>query len=107
MKIVMGIVLATAAIALAPSAAADTTFYPSGLKGDGSFVNYWHDLVTHGINSDLPTASALGSTICTKMRDGASEATMVELGGKAQGVTHSQAQIAVFGAEFHFCPEYY
>lgn len=108
MKAFIGIALASAALAFAPTAAADHTFYPSGTKGDGSATAYWHDLNANGVASDLTTANTLGNVICVKMRSGVTEAQLINIGSsQASGATRAQAQIAVFGAEYHFCPEYY
>jgi len=107
MKLLLGAAAAAFSIAVAPQAHADQTFYPSGSKGDGSFSGYWYDLNYYGVHADLPTASALGTVICTKMRDGMSESSAISLAAGANGVTLGEAKVAVWGAEWHFCPERY
>lgn len=94
-------------VALSPIAAANPTFYPSGYKGDGNYVAYMNDLMRYGVDADLPTSGALGSTICTKLRDGVSQLSVISSAANAPGTTRMQADVAVYGAEWHFCPEYY
>lgn len=55
----------------------------------------------------MSTSAALGTVICTKMRDGMSESEAISLAHRAPDVTLNQARIAVWAAEYHFCPELY
>ena len=108
-----GIGAALAAIALvgAGTASADTgssAYYPSGTKGDQSVAGYYHDLTAEGLSvNGYNGADQAGADICSKLARGETEADLINTGVTINGLNRNGAKVAVWSAEWHFCPRYY
>jgi hypothetical protein len=103
----VGAALAAGSLGLAGTASAKT-YYPSGSKGDQSVVAYHHELTYAGLSANLDTAARQGQKICTDLSNGFSENTLISVQiAPPYPKSATQAQVVVFGAEWHFCPSYY
>jgi hypothetical protein len=83
-------------------------YYPSGSKGDQSVVAYYNDLTTQGIGVDgYSGADRAGAYICSKLGQGYTEDALINTGVTLNGLNRNEAKVAVWSAEWHFCPSYY
>ena len=102
----IGALAAAAAIIAAPSASADNTFYPTGDRGDHDVIAFANEMTSVGGTGNRSAALRLAVLNCEYLILGHSENeainTLIAMGG-----TLAQAQVAVWGAEWHFCPQYY
>jgi hypothetical protein len=90
-------------VGLAGPANADDSYHPTGQKGDLSSVDYHSELNSEGIAGWLADTGDIATDICGKLYHGASEGQLVDAGTRA-GLNQRQARIAVWAAEWHFCP---
>ena len=104
-NLIAGIILV---VYLAAPAHADYTFSPHGYKGDQNVGNYVQDLLGAGATNNNPSiADKLGADVCQDLVSGWSEARTINYFITQANVTRNQSKIIVWGAEWHFCLEYY
>jgi hypothetical protein len=102
---VAGLAMGAAILFNASPAEADNAIY-GGYMGDRDSYAYWNYLDSFAGGLDVSTAQQVGVTVCEALRAGASEGRLVSIGVKS-GLSTPVIRLAIHGAEFHFCPEYY
>jgi hypothetical protein len=101
-------VLMAGAVGIAGPASANSYYYPSGSKGDQSVAAYYHDLTAEGMSVDgYSGADRAGAFICSKLGQGYTEDGLINTGVTINGLNRNEAKVAVWSAEWHFCPSYY
>jgi hypothetical protein len=103
-----GLVLG-AGLAKADPAGNGNLYYPSGSKGDQSVLAYYNDVTAVGITFTNGYASANhdGALVCSRLANGGNEAALINELVVNNSETRNQAKVAVWSAEWHFCPTYY
>jgi hypothetical protein len=85
----------------------DTTgVYGGGYMGDHDAYAYMKQIDDLGAPYSVSGARDFGMTVCNTRASGASEDQLVSI-GVSSGISSGAAQLAVHGAEYHFCPTYY
>jgi hypothetical protein len=110
MKYLKAAVVAAFAVALSAAPAhaypGNANPYGGGYMGDQDGYNYWNMLNELGAPFGVAEATDFGRTVCNDMRKGMSEGQAVNIGAST-GLDTRIVRLAVHGAEFHFCPDYF
>jgi hypothetical protein len=105
MRSIIGVIGLALTLAGAGTAHADKGTF-SGSKGDYDAHAYWVDVASVGVAGSVVQAQNLGMSICMKLDNGLSTGQVVD--NLTTDVSSALgALMAVDGAEWHFCPEYY
>jgi hypothetical protein len=105
---IAGLIMGAAILLNASPAEADNAIY-GGYMGDQDSYAYWNYLDSlFGGDTDLTvsTAKDFGLTMCKALQAGASEGKLVSFAIESH-LPRSAVRLAIHGAEFHYCPEYY
>jgi hypothetical protein len=100
-------------LALASPASADTssignnTFHPYGSKGDQSVTEYMQELRDVGGRPTYYEADQVAAGVCSSLGAGQSDDSLLNQIVAETQIARNQAKVAVWGAEWHFCPSYY
>jgi hypothetical protein len=111
-KKILGGIVAAAALGLAVAAPAHADWHghywqPDGYRGDKDTYLYYHEMVSQGIPGTPWAAYGAAQRTCGFLADGYSEESMIQGNIDHVGLTRSQSEVVVWGAEWHFCPAYY
>jgi hypothetical protein len=98
--------IAAAALVLAPSAHASSNAFGGGTLGDHDAYALWSQLVTIGApaNESIEDAQNFANRICGQRDSGSSEGALVYDAYTNYQIPVVVASLAIQGAEFHFCP---
>ena len=109
-KLLMAVVMAAAAVlalGLGAGTAHAEEWHPTGDKGDHDSTLYWAEMVRQGLSGNPDEAAGMGQRFCANLKNGDTEDDLVRGSMMLSGATRAQAKVALWGAEWHSCPDYY